>query len=84
MHTTTLREIDGSVMLAVPPALLNELHLAAGAKICLTVDNGHLVVEPQAPHYTLDELLTQCGDSFEITIEEQEWMDAKPVGKEVW
>ncbi|MBV9567389.1 MAG: antitoxin, partial [Hyphomicrobiales bacterium] len=33
MHTTNLRKVGGSVMLAVPPALLDVLHLAPGAKV---------------------------------------------------
>ncbi|EAZ7030458.1 antitoxin [Salmonella enterica] len=84
MHTTNLRKVGGSVMLAVPPALLDVLHLTAGAKVGLAVDNGRLVVEPQArPRYTLDELLAQCDGSAEITAEDREWLDSKPVGGEL-
>ncbi len=32
MHTTNLRKVGGSVMLTVPPALLDILHLQAGAR----------------------------------------------------
>lgn len=61
MHITSLRKVGGSIMLAVPPALLDILHLGPGAKVGLTVRNGRLVVEPQQrPRYTLDELLAQC------------------------
>jgi antitoxin ChpS len=64
MHTTILRKVGGSVMLAVPPALLDVLHLAAGSKVGLAVENGRLMMEPAArPRYTLDELLAQC-DAF--------------------
>jgi antitoxin ChpS len=84
MHTTNLRKVGGSVMLAVPPALLDLLHLGAGAKVGLAVDNGRLVVEPQArPRYTLDELLAQCDASAELTAEDRDWLDAKPVGSEL-
>lgn len=84
MHTTALRKVGGSVMLAVPPALLDLLHLSAGAKVGLAVDNGRLVVEPQArPRYTLDELLAQCDASAEPTAEDGAWLDAKPVGSEL-
>lgn len=84
MHTTNLRKVGGSVMLAVPPALLDVLHLSAGAKVGLAVDNGRLVVEPKArPRYTLDELLAQCDASAELTTEDREWLDAKPVGGEL-
>lgn len=84
MHTTNLRKVGGSVMLAVPPALLDVLHLSAGAKVGLAVDNGRLVVEPKArPRYTLDELLAQCDASAELTAEDREWLDAKPIGREL-
>jgi antitoxin ChpS len=84
MHTTNLRKVGGSVMLAVPPALLDVLHLAAGAKVGLAVDNGRLVVEPAArPRYTLEELLAQCDASTEISAEDREWLDARPVGDEL-
>ena len=84
MHTTNLRKVGGSVMLAVPPALLDVLHLAAGAKVGLIVDNGRLVVETAArPRYTLEELLAQCDASTEISAEDREWLDARPVGDEL-
>lgn len=84
MHTTHLRKVGGSVMLAVPPALLDVLHLAAGAKVGLLVDNGRLVVEPAArPRYTLEELLAQCDASTEIWAEDREWLDGRPVGDEL-
>lgn len=71
-------------MLAVPPAFLDLLHLNVGAKVGLAVDNGRLAVEPQArTRYTLDELLAQCDASADITAEDREWLDAKPVGGEM-
>ena len=84
MHTTNLRKVGGSIMMAVPPALLDLLHIGAGAKVGLAVDNGRLVVEPHVrPHYTLDELLAQCDASAEITAENREWLNARPLGGEL-
>lgn len=84
MHTTNLRKVGGSVMLAVPPALLDVLHLAAGAKVGLAVDNGRLVVEPQAkPRYTMAELLAASDYSQPQPPEEREWVDAPAVGGEL-
>ena len=84
MHTTNLRKVGGSVMLAVPPALLDVLHLSPGAKVGLAVNNGRLVVEPNVrPRYTLEELLAQCDASAELTTEDLEWLDARPVGSEL-
>lgn len=84
MHTTNLRKVGGSVMLAVPPAILNQLHLQAGATVGLAVDGGRLVVEPKPrPHYSLDELLAQCDASAEVGVEDRAWLDDKPVGREL-
>jgi antitoxin ChpS len=84
MHTTNLRKVGGSVMLAVPPVVLDLLHLRAGATVGLVVDGGRLIVEPQRRRrFTLDELLAQCDASAEPAPEDREWLDAKPVGGEL-
>jgi antitoxin ChpS len=89
MHTTNLRKVGGSVMLAVPPALLDILHLQAGATVGIAVKSGRLIVEPQQRRrYTLDELLAQCDPKAPRTRgtarkQEREWLDSKPVGGEL-
>jgi antitoxin ChpS len=84
MHTTNLRKVGGSIMLAVPPAILDLLHLRAGATVGLVVDHDRLVVEPTLrPHYSLDELLAQCDASAEVSAEDRTWLDSKPVGSEL-
>jgi antitoxin ChpS len=84
MHTTNLRKVGGSIMLAVPPALLEVLHLQPGAKVGLAVHSGRLVVEPRArPRYTLDELLARCNPKARRTRKEKEWLDNKPAGREL-
>jgi antitoxin ChpS len=73
MHTTNLRKFGGSIMLAVPSALLDILHLRAGSKVGLAVRGGRLVVEPQQrPCYTLDELLAQCDPPAPRSNEDRE------------
>jgi antitoxin ChpS len=84
MHTTNLRKVGGSVMLVVPPALLDLLQLRPGAKVGLAVRSGRLVVEPQPrPRYTLEELLAQCNPRAPRSKEDREWLDSKPVGREL-
>jgi antitoxin ChpS len=83
MHTTNLRKVGGSVMLAVPPALLDLLHLRAGAPVGITVEGGRLVVEPrERPRYTLDELLAQCDPKAAPGKKDREWLGGKAAGKE--
>ena len=84
MHTTNLRKVGGSIMMAVPPALLELLHLQAGSTVGMAIDHGRLVVEPKPrTRYSLDELLAQCDASAELTPEDRTWLDAAPVGSEL-
>jgi antitoxin ChpS len=84
MYTTNLRKVGGSVMLAVPPAILDLLHLEAGATVGLAVDGERLVIQPQTkPKYTLDELLAQCDAQAALTEEDRAWLDLAPVGREL-
>ena len=84
MHTTNLRKVGGSTMLAIPPALLEVLRLQAGATVGIAIEGGCLIVEPQKrPRYTLQELLEQCDPSAEFSSEEREWLDAESVGGEI-
>ncbi|MHB8767119.1 MAG: AbrB/MazE/SpoVT family DNA-binding domain-containing protein [Deferrisomatales bacterium] len=84
MHTANLRKVGGSVMLAIPPAILDLLQLQAGARVGVSVDHGRLVIEPEPrPHYSLEELLAQCDPVAERTEEEREWLDAPAAGREL-
>jgi len=84
MHTTNLRKVGGSVMVAIPPAMLDQLHLKAGATVGLAVDGGRLILQPQSkPRYTLDELLAASDYSQPMPPEDREWLDAPPVGREL-
>jgi antitoxin ChpS len=84
MYTTNLRKVGGSVMLAVPPALLHVLGLQAGAHVGVAVEKGRLIVKPQTrPRYTLEELLAQCSPRRKRTPQEREWLNSKPVGREL-
>jgi len=84
MYTVDLRKVGGSVMLTIPPTLLDILRLGAEGKVGLAADNGRLVFEPSAcPRYTLDELLVNCDSSADLTEQEREWLDAPTVGNEV-
>ncbi len=84
MHTTHLRKVGGSVMLAVPPAILELLHLQAGTTVGVAVEDGRFVVEPKPrPRYTMAELLAASDYSVPQPPEEREWVDAPAVGREV-
>lgn len=84
MHTVKLRKVGGSVMLAIPPTLLDTLGLAADKRVGIDVAGGELVVRPIRRGYTLDELLDQCEpEGQQLTDEDRAFLDSPPVGREL-
>lgn len=84
MHTTTLRKVGGSVMMAVPPAVLDMLELKPGSEVAVEVNGDQLVIRPRTRRrYTLDELLAQCNPKARLSREDKEWVDLPPVGNEL-
>lgn len=84
MHTTSLLKVGGSVMLALPPPLLDLLELRAGAQVNVGIIDGRLVVEPRTrPVYSLEELLAQCDETASDDAEDRAWLDARPAGDEL-
>jgi antitoxin ChpS len=83
MHTTSLRKVGGSVMVALPPAILDLLDLRVGATVGIEVDAGRLVIQPRPqPHYTLAELLAASDYTQPQPADDREWVDAPAVGRE--
>lgn len=80
MHKASLRRVGGSVMLTVPPAMLNALGLEPGANVGMHLEGDRLVVERLRPRYTLEQLLEE--HEAEGTSADHEWMSAPTVGRE--
>ena len=84
MHTTNLRRVGGSVMLAVPPAFLDQLRLSAGATVGVAVEGDRLVIETRPRlRYTMAELLNASDYSPDQPAAEREWVDAPAAGGEL-
>jgi antitoxin ChpS len=78
MYSTTLRRVGGSVMLSIPPALLDMLHMTPGSEVALRVEGGGLRISAK---YTTAELLARSDYSQDRP--DREWIDAPPVGGEL-
>ena len=84
MPTTNLRKVGGSIMLTLPPAVLKALDLQEGSSLDITIKEDYLVIKPKTlPQYNLNDLLAQCMESEESTTEDKNWLDEKPLGKEL-
>jgi antitoxin ChpS len=84
MHTTNLRKVGGSVMLAVPPSLLDILQLKAGASVGIALDGESLIIKAASrPHYTMEQLLAASDYSNKSTSDDREWLDSPAIGREL-
>jgi len=84
MLITSLRKVGGSVMLAVPPAVLDLLDLKIGCPVSISVKQDYLVIKPvNRPYYSLDELLRQCQEPDKKTEPETVWPEVKTLEVEL-
>jgi antitoxin ChpS len=84
MYDTKIRKVGGSLMFAVPPALLSVLALKEGSTVGLEVEAGRLVVHPNTrPRLDLSDLLAKCDFSVPVSPEDEAWLTSRPVGDEI-
>ncbi len=84
MRTAVLRQVGGSVMLAVPPALLDVLEIRSGSMVDLDINAGRLIVVPRhPPSYTLEDLIAQCDQTAPPDDDDRAWIDGPSLGKEL-
>ncbi len=82
MATVMLRKVGGSTMLAIPPAMMEELELTLDTPVSLRIDSGKLTVAAARPRYRLADLLAQC-EGGPLTEEDKTWLNAPSVGAEI-
>ncbi len=85
MANAKLRQVGGSTVVAIPPALLKQLNLAVDARVTVSVERDHLVIRPEArPRYSLAQIMGQCDLTAPLrrSKAERAFMDAPRGGKE--
>jgi antitoxin ChpS len=83
-YAARLRKVGGSVMLAIPKPMLDELALGPDAAVGLSVKAGRLVIDPKRRRrYTLDELISQSKRSGKRLRSDPSWVAGKPAGREL-
>ncbi|MFM8607768.1 MAG: AbrB/MazE/SpoVT family DNA-binding domain-containing protein [Hyphomicrobiales bacterium] len=79
-----LRKVGGSVMLSIPPAVLQTLSLNVEDAVDLSVAEGTLIVTPRKMRaYSLDDLLRACDRDAAMPIVDSEWTAGSSHGEEV-
>ena len=83
MYTSKLRRVGSSVILVVPPAILEQTQMRTGSAVCLTVDDGRLIVKPEhEKKYSLHELLMQCDADAFLPAKDKAWARLSSLDKE--
>lgn len=86
MHMT-IKKWGNSLATRIPKAVVESIDLHLNQEVDIEAINGKIIITPikKKKEYKLEELLSQCKPgSMERTKEDQEWLNAMPVGKEVW
>ena len=85
MHMT-IKKWGNSLATRIPKAVAESIDLHLNQVVDVEAVNGKIIITPieKKKEYKLAELLSQCkSGSMKLTQEDQEWLNAEPVGKEV-
>ena len=84
MTAVAVRRSGGANIVSLPKAIVKTLGLQVGSKLELTIDDNRIVLTPISEELTLEALLKGSPkECFALTDEDKEWLNAKPLGKEV-
>jgi antitoxin ChpS len=78
-----LRTVGGSVMFAIPKAILEGLHLQLNASVGVSLTAGKPIIDPHPRRrYLLTEMIAQCDPEGMPTEEDLAWVNDAPIGRE--
>ncbi len=84
MSAIAVRQSGGASIISIPKAILKTLGLTVGSKLDLSLEDNKIILSPVKEELSLEELLASSPkQSFAVTEEDREWLDDKPVGKEL-
>lgn len=82
-----IKKWGNSLATRIPKAIVESIDLHLDQEVEIEAVNGKIVITPlkKKKEYKLEELLSQCkAESVKLTREDQEWLNADPVGEEAW
>ena len=82
-----IKKWGNSLATRIPKAIVESIDLHLDQEVEIEAVNGKIIITPlkEKKEYKLEELLSQCKpESVKLTREDQEWLNAEPVGEELW
>lgn len=84
MTQLTIRQSGGANIVSIPKTVLTLLDLHVGSTFNLSVVEGKIILEPVIEDVSLEALLAGSPKERLVTTKEDDaWLNAKPVGKEI-
>ena len=86
MHMT-IKKWGNSLATRIPKAVVDSIDLHLDQQVDIEAVNGKIIITPikTTKEYKLEELLNQCeSGAMKLAEEDQEWLNDKPVGNELW
>lgn len=84
MTSISIRQSGGANIVSIPKSIVHSLGLHVGSKLDLSIQDNKIILTPIHDEPSLEELLADTPkERFNMTEEDKEWIDAKPIGKEI-
>lgn len=81
MPSAILRNLGGSIAIALPKKLLSTLGLSSGSAVDISVKDGSVIISPLKKKYTLEEMT--AGMEMGDLPSDAEWENTPVAGKEM-
>ena len=82
--TLTIRKSGNASIVSLPKLLLEQIGVGIGDSFNATLQDGKIILEPsRVEELTLEQILEGITPETYQTAEDQEWMNMRPVGKEL-
>lgn len=83
MTAIAIRQSGGANIISIPKAIVKTLGLQVGSELDLSIEDNKIVLTPIRESRLADLLAGSPKECFKVTEEDREWIDTKPVGKEI-
>ena len=84
MTQLAIRQSGGANIVSILKAVLSTLGLHVNSRLDLSIVESKIVLTPVIERQTLDDLLAGTPkERLNLTAEDLEWLDMKPIGKEI-
>ena len=82
-----IKKWGNSLATRIPKAVVESIDLHLDQQVEIEAINGRIIITPikKRKEYKLEELLRQCkSESVKLSGEDRDWLNAEPVGEEIW